>query len=165
MLTSNEREMFALRVMTEVRRWSGVEMRAHPSAEQDGEDDGVEFRLAGRQLGHMHTTCAVHLSLTKALKKSVISEELAEPLTTSPESAWTMFNPISPDDADRAIWLLRLNYVRFRRQRLTLDAAASSALVQEHEAALATISSGVTTILRQTQRRSKARPLPELPAL
>ncbi len=165
MLKSDEREMFALQVMNEVRRWSGVEMRSHPSAEQPGEADGVEFRLAGRQLGHMHDTCAVHLSLTKALKQSVVSEELAEPLTTSPESAWAMFNPTSPADVDRAIWLLRLNYVRFRRQRLTLDASASSALLQEHEAALATISSGVTTVLRKTQQRSKPRPLPELPAV
>lgn len=164
MLTSNEREMFALQVMTEVRRWSGVEMRAHPSAEQPGEIDGVEFRLAGRQLGHMHETCAVHLSLTKALKQSVVGEGLAEPHSTSPDSAWAMFNPTTPADVDRAVWLLRLNYVRFRRQRLTLDAAANSAVLQEHEVALGTISSGVATVLSKTQMR-KPRPLPELPGL
>ena len=164
MLTSNEREMFALQVMTEVRRWSGVEMHPHPSAETPGDQDGVEFRLAGRQIGHMHDTCAIHLSLTRALKQSVVSEGLAEPLTSSPDSGWAMFNPIIAGDVERAIWLLRLNYVRFRRQRLTLDAAAGSALLQEHEAALASVSSGVATVLRKTQRRSKPRPLPELPA-
>ncbi|CAN5373700.1 hypothetical protein BH09GEM1_BH09GEM1_30490 [soil metagenome] len=164
MLTSNEREKFALQVMTEVRRWSGVEMHPHPSPDRPGDQDGVEFRYAGRQIGHMHDTCAVHLSLTKALKQSVVGEGLAEPLTTSPDSGWAMFNPEIPADVDRAIWLLRLNYVRFRRQRLTLDASAASALLQEHEAALATVSSGVATVLKRTQRRSKPRPLPELPA-
>lgn len=163
MLTSNEREMFALQVMTEVRRWSGVEMRPHPSAERPGDQDGVEFRYAGRQLGHMHDTCAVHLSLTRALKQSVVSEGLAEPLTTSPDSCWVMFNPIVAPDVERAIWLMRLNFVRFRRQRLTLDASAASTLLQEHEAALETVSANVATVLRKTQLRSKPRPLPELP--
>ena len=164
MLTSNEREQFALQVMTEVRRWSGVELRPHPSPDRPGDQDGVEFRLAGRQLGHMHDTCAVHLSLTRALKQSVVGEGLAESLSSSPDSGWTMFNPTTPTDVDRAIWLLRLNYVRFRRQRLTLAAASASALLQEHESALGTISSGLATELRKTQQRSKPRPLPELPA-
>lgn len=165
MLTSNEREQFAYQVMTEVRRWSGVEMKPHPSPDRPGDQDGVEFRLAGRQIGHMHDNCAVHLSLTKALKHSVVAEYLAEPLSTSPQSGWIMFNPMQADDVHRAIWLLRLNYVRFRRQRLTLDASASSTLLQEHEAALETVSTCVATIVRLTQRRSKARPLPELPEL
>ena len=165
MLTSNEREEFAYQVMTEVRRWSGVEMKPHPSPDRPGDQDGVEFRLAGRQIGHMHDNCAVHLSLTKALKASVVSEGLAEPLSSSPESGWVMFEPVFASDVNRAIWLLRLNYVRFRRQRLTLDASASSTILQEHEAALETVSAGVATVLRKTQRRSKPRPLPELPAL
>ncbi len=164
MLTSNEREMFALQVMTEVRRWSGVEMRPHPSADRPGDQDGVEFRYAGRQLGHMHDTCAIHLALTKALKQSVVSEGLADAFTTSPDSGWVMFNPLFAADVDRAIWLMRLNFVRFRRQHLTLDAAAASTLLQEHEAALSSVSTGVATVLGKTQRRSKPRPLPELPA-
>lgn len=164
MLTSNEREEFAYQVMTEVRRWSGVEMKPHPSADRPGDQDGVEFRLAGRQIGHMHDNCAVHLSLTKALKESVVYEGLAEPLSTSPDSGWVMFYPILAKDVQRAIWLLRLNYVRFRRQRLTLDASAASTILQEHEAALETVSAGVATVLRKTQRRSRPRPLPELPA-
>lgn len=165
MLTSDEREQFAYHVMTEVRRWPGVDMKPHPSAERPGDQDGVEFRLAGRQIGHMHDNCGVHLSLTKALKQSVVGEGLAEPLSTSPDSGWIMFSPILANDVHRAIWLLRLNYVRLRRQRLTLDASASSMLLQEHEAALETVSAGVATVLRKTQRRSKPRPIPDLPEL
>jgi hypothetical protein len=165
MLTPNEREQFAYQVMTEVRRWSGVEIKPHPSADLPGDQDGVEFRLAGRQIGHMHDNCAVHLSLTKALKRSVVAEALAEPLSTSPDSGWVMFNPMLAIDVHRAIWLLRLNYVRFRRQRLTLDASASSATLQEHEAALELVSAGVATVLRLTQRRSQPRPLPDVPEL
>jgi hypothetical protein len=163
MLTSNERERFAYQVMTEVRRWSGVDMKPHPSPDRPGDQDGVEFRLAGRQIGHMHDDCGVHLSLTRALKQSVVAEELAEPLATSPDSGWVMFYPIIASDVDRAIWLLRLNYVRYRRQRLTLDASARSSMLQAHEAALETVSAGVATVLRQTQRRLHPRPLPELP--
>ena len=164
MLTANEREVFALEVMEEVRRWPGVEMRPHASAVTAGESDGVEFRLCGRQIGHLHLDCAVHLSLTKALKESVLEERLAEPLPMASSSGWTMFNPMSAGDVARTIWLLRLNYIRLRRQRLTPLAAASSALLQQHEAALGALSTGVASVLRRTQARTKPRPMPELGA-
>jgi len=164
MLTGKERESFALEVMEEVRRWPGVEMRPHASAVTAGESDGVEFRLSGRQIGHLHSDCAVHLSLTRALKESVVKESLAEPLPLAPSSGWTMFNPMNADDVARAIWLLRLNYIRLRRQRLTPLASASSVLLQRHEAALGAISTGVASVLRRTQARSKPRPMPEMGA-
>jgi hypothetical protein len=160
MMNGAERESFALQVMEEVRRWPGVEMHPHPSPTAPGTTDGIEFRLYGRQIGHMHEDCAVHLALTKALKASVVSEQLAEPLDVAPRSGWTMFNPMSSSDAQHAIWLLRLNYVRLRRQRMTPTAAASSELLQKHEAALAPLSPTVEQVLRKTQARSRLRPLP-----
>ena len=68
MMTGGDRESFATHVIEEVRRWPGVELRPHASATTPGESDGVEFRLYGRQIGHVHSDCSVHLSLTKALK-------------------------------------------------------------------------------------------------
>lgn len=164
MLTGEERESFALEVMEEVRRWPGVEMRPHPSASTADTSDGVEFRLSGRQIGHIHSDCGVHLSLTRALKESVIRESLAEALPMAPLSGWTMFNPMTASDVKRAIWLLRLNYIRLRRQRMTPLESASSELLQRHEAALGTLSTGVASVLRRTQARSKSRPMPELGA-
>src|SRR4051812_44003906 len=105
MLTGKERESFALHVIDEVRRWPGVEMRAHASHSEPGEADGVEFRLYGRQIGHLHGNCALHVALTKALKEAVVSENLAEPLDIAPRSPWTMFNPSTITDTERAIWL------------------------------------------------------------
>lgn len=162
MLNSDEREAFALTVMEEVRRWPGVELRPHPSAATPGETDGVEFRLNGRQVGHVHADCSVHLTLTKALKARVVGDRLAEPLDFAPTSGWAMFNPIAAADASHAIWLLRLNYVRLRRQRLTPLAAAGSALLKQHEAALGDVSPGAAQLLKRTQARSKPRPLPTL---
>lgn len=164
MLTSDEREAFALTVMEEVRRWPGVELRPHPSATQAGESDGVEFRLFGRQIGHVHADCSVHLSLTKALKERVVDDQLAQPLDFAPTSGWAMFNAMTPADASHAIWLLRLNYIRLRRQRLTPLAAAGSALLKQHEAALGDISPGASKLLQRTQARSRPRPLPSLEA-
>lgn len=164
MLTGQEGESFALHLMEEVRRWPGVEMRPHASSHEFGAPDGIEFRLAGRQIGHMHADCTVHLSLTKALKQSIVSERRAEPLPGAPSSAWAMFNPMSSTDVEQAIWLLRLNYVRLRRQRLTPDASASSALLQKHEAALGSLSSSVAGVLQKTQMRAKPRPIPGLGA-
>ena len=160
MMNGAEREAYALRVMEEVRRWPGVEMHPHPSPSEPGSSDGIEFRLYGRQIGHMHEDCAVHVPLTKALKETVVLEQIAEPLDVAPRSGWTMFNPMSLADADRAIWLLRLNYVRFRRQRMTPSAAASSELLQKHEASIAALSSAATLVLQKTQARSRPRPFP-----
>lgn len=162
MLSSADRESFALTVMEEVRRWPGVELRPHASATEPGETDGVEFRLFGKQIGHVHADCSVHLSLTKALKEKVVHDQLAEPLEFAPTSGWTMFNPMSVSDTAGAIWLLRLNYVRLRRQRLTPLAAASSDLVKQHEAALGNVSPGASQVLQRTQARSKPRPFPGL---
>ena len=159
-MTGDDREAFATRLIEEVRRWPGVEMRPHASPTEPGEDDGVEFRLFGRQFGHVHTDCQVHVGLTKALKDCLICENLAEPLDIAPLSRWAMFSPMTSDDAARAIWLLRLNYVRLRRQRLTPLAAASSTLLKQHEAALAGMSTQVAELLKRTQARMTPRPLP-----
>ncbi|HEX9484977.1 MAG TPA: luciferase family protein [Gemmatimonadaceae bacterium] len=165
MLTGREREAFALRVIEEVRRWPGVEMRPHASPHEAGESDGVEFRLYGRQVGHLHGDCALHLALTKALKEAVIRGNLAEPLDeVAATSAWAMLNPITQDDAERAIWLLRLNYVRLRRQRLSPTAAATSEVLQEHQAALGSMSEDANKELQRTQARSRPRPIPPLEA-
>jgi len=164
MLSSEEREKFALCVMNEVRRWPGVETRPLSSPTEPGETDGVEFRLFGRQIGHVHTDCSVHLALTKALKESVVEEHLAEPVDFAPTSGWAMFSPSTATDASRAIWLLRLNYIRLRRQRMTPLAAAASEVLQKHEAALGAISTTVCQVLKRTQARSRPRPLPSLGA-
>jgi hypothetical protein len=163
MLSAGERESYAMEVMSEVRRWPGVELREHATAVA-GETDGVEFRLFGRQIGHVHQDCALHLPLTKALKEQVVGEQLAQPLAIAPTSAWAMFSPLTASDAKQAIWLLRLNYVRLRRQRLTPHAAASSSLITEHEKALSGVSPGISQLLQRTQARSKPRPLPSLDA-
>ena len=162
MLTENEREAFAIHIIEEVRRWSGVQMRPHASVNADEASDGVEFRVNGRQIGHVHGNCAVHLALTKALKDAIVSENLAEPLEAAPTSSWAMFNPVHPDDVGRATWLLRLNYVRLRRQHLTLGAAATSASLQKHESAIAAVSAKTAAVLQRTQVRSQRRPLPSL---
>ena len=164
MLTSDDREQFATNVIEEVRRWPGVELRPHASPTAPGEADGIEFRLFGRQIGHVHGDCSVHLALTKALKASVVHEQLAQPLEFAPTSGWATFVPMSASDAERAIWLLRLNYVRLRRQRLTPLAASSSALLREHEAALGDISPTAVKLVQRTQARSKPRPFPTLDA-
>jgi hypothetical protein len=164
MLSSDDREQFATSVIEEVRRWPGVELRAHASPTTPGEADGIEFRLYGRQIGHVHGDCSVHLALTKALKANVVDEQLAQPLDFAPTSSWATFVPMAASDAQRAIWLLRLNYVRLRRQRLTPLAASASAVLREHEAALGDISPASVKLLQRTQARSKPRPFPTLEA-
>lgn len=165
MMNGAERETFALRVMEEVRRWPGVELRPHASPHEPEESDGIEFRLFGRQFGHVHGDCAVHVGLTRALKAGVVQELLAENLDFAPTSGWAQFHPMTPGDAEHAIWLLRLNYVRLRRQRLSPQAALKSELVQKHEQALGAVSPGIAKVLQRTQLRSRPRPIPSLEAV
>jgi hypothetical protein len=159
MLSGADREAFALRVMKEVRRWPGVQMQTHRNPLAEDPDDGIEFRLYGRQIGHVQHDCAVHLSLTRALKETVIEQGLALPLVQAGSPGWVAFVPEIPGDVERAIWLLRLNYVRLRRQRLSPDAAASSELLRQHEGALGELAPSMATVLQRTQARAP-RPLP-----
>jgi hypothetical protein len=159
MLSGAEREAFALRVMKEVRRWPGVQMRTHVNPLAEDTDDGIEFRLYGRQIGHIHHDCSVHVSLTRALKATVIEQGLALPLVQAGGPSWVAFAPEIPEDARRAIFLLRLNYVRLRRQRMSPVAAASSEVLREHEGALGEVAPSVTRVLQRTQARAP-RPLP-----
>ena len=159
MMTGAEREAFALRVMKEVRRWSGVQIQTHLNPLAEDADDGVEFRLYGRQIGHLHHDCAVHLPLTRALKETVIEQGLALALMQAGSPYWVVFVPEISDDAQRVIWLLRLNYVRLRRQRMSPDAAAASAPLREHENALGELTPSMATVLQRTQARAP-RPLP-----
>ena len=158
-MTGAEREAFALRVMKEVRRWPGVQIRPHVNPLAEDGDDGVEFVLFGRQIGHVHHDCVVHVSLTRALKQSVVEQGLALPLDQAGSPCWVAFAPEIPEDVQRAIWLLRLNYVRLRRQRMSPDAAATSSVLREHEGALGELTPSMATVLQRTQARAP-RPLP-----
>jgi hypothetical protein len=163
MMNGVDREAFALHVMREVRRWPGVQIRPHLNPTAADPDDGVEFRLYGRQIGHIHHDCAVHVSLTRALKQMVLEQGMALPLEQAGSPLWVAFAPEIPADAQRAIWLLRLNYVRLRRQRLSPDAAAASPVLREHEGALGELSPSIADALHRTQARAP-RPLPAPPA-
>jgi hypothetical protein len=162
MMNGDERESFALSVMKEVRHWPSVQILPHVNPFSEDGDDGVEFTLYGRQIGHVHHDCSVHLSLTKALKQMVIEQGLAQPLEQAGTASWAAYLPERVEDAQRAIWLLRLNYVRLRRQRMSPDAAARSPLLREHERALGQLSPSLATALERTQARAP-RPLPPLP--
>lgn len=164
MLLPNDREQFAISVMEEVRRWPGVEMRPHPSPITPGEDDGIEFRLFGRQIGHVHGDCSVHLAFTKALKAVVLRDRLAEPLSYAPTSGWAAFSPGTPADSHRAIWLLRLNYVRLRHQRLTPLAASTSELLRTHIAALGSVSPSSVALVQRNHGRGTPQHLPVIEA-
>ena len=91
----------------------------------------------------------------------VLEQGLALPLEQAGGAGWVAFAPEVTDDAHRAIWLLRLNYVRLRRQRLSPDAAAASSLLREHEGALGDLSPSIANALQRTQARAP-RPLPSM---
>jgi hypothetical protein len=88
MMIGVDREAFALQVMKEIRRWPGVQIRPHLNPTSPDPDDGVEFRLYGRQIGHIHHDCSVHLSFTRTLKQMVLEQGLALPLEQAGGVRW-----------------------------------------------------------------------------
>ena len=92
-------------------------------------------------------------------QETVIEQGFALPLVQASSPYWVAYASELLDDAQRVIWLLRLNYVRLRRQRLSPDAAAASALLREHEDALGELAPSMATVLQRTQARAP-RPLP-----
>lgn len=101
---------------------------------------------------------------TKALKASVVGDRLAEPLSFAPTSGWASFSPRTAADSQRAVWLLRLNYVRMRHQRLTPLAASTSKLIRTHLAALGSVSPSSVALAQRPQTCNTPRHLPALDA-
>jgi len=91
MMIGVDREAFALQVMKEVRRWPGVQIRPLLNPTSTDPDDGVEFRLYGRQIGHIHHDCSVHLSFTRTLKQMVLEQGRALPLEQAGGVGWVAF--------------------------------------------------------------------------
>jgi hypothetical protein len=78
---------------------------------------GVEYRIARREIGHVHGDRLVDIPFPTAVRDEIVAEGLAEPHHILSQSGWVSFYIKEPDDVDRAIVLLRRSYELAHQQR------------------------------------------------
>jgi len=90
-------------VEREVSSWDGVEARPHRFG-------GVEFRLRGHEIGHLHGSRMADLPFPVRMRKELVAEGKAEPHHLFPQTGWVSYYPRGPEDAPAVVELFRLNY-------------------------------------------------------
>ncbi len=108
------------RIRRDVTGWAGV--TAHPHR-----FGGVEFRVAHREIGHLHGDRLADLPFPRRVRDELIAAGRARPHHVLPDSGWVSRAIRGPHDADEVIALFRLNYERLAAIGGARDGGASDA--------------------------------------
>ncbi len=92
-------------IKSELMGWPGVEARPHRF-------DGVEFRVRGHEIGHLHGDRLADLPFPRKVRERLVAEGKAQLHHVMPETGWTSYRIRGPEDVEGAIALFRLNYER-----------------------------------------------------
>lgn len=90
-----------------VASWEGVSVRPHRFG-------GKEFEFGRAEIGHVHTGGIIDIPFPRAIRDALLEERLAEEHHWVPDSGWITFRMRSERDFERALWLLRLSYLRYQ---------------------------------------------------
>lgn len=99
--------VIAERIGRELEGWPGVESRPHRFG-------GVEFRVRGHEIGHLHGERLADLPFPVRVRKELVAAGKAEEHHVLPETGWTSYRIRGPEDVEGALGLFRLNYDRLR---------------------------------------------------
>jgi len=91
------------RIEVEVSGWPGVEARPHRFG-------GVEFRVWGHEIGHLHGDTLADLPFPKKVREELVSEGRARLHHVMPETGWVSYRIRGPENVEGALELFRLNY-------------------------------------------------------
>ena len=86
-----------------VSTWPDVQAHPHRFG-------GTEYRLASREIGHIHGDHLVDIPFPKRVREEVVAAGRAERHHLLPETGWVSFYLREPGDAERAVELLRLSF-------------------------------------------------------
>src|SRR5262245_58752213 len=89
----------------EVAGWPHISVHPHRFAAR-------EFRFRNAEVGHVHTGGVVDIPFPRPIRDALLTEGLAEVHPWAPDSGWVTFRVRRESDFERALWLLRLSYVR-----------------------------------------------------
>lgn len=100
----------AQRIQAELIRWEGITSAPHRFG-------GIEFKLANREIGHVHGGFLVDVPLPKGVRDELVASAQAEPHHVLPQSGWVSVHLNEPHDVERAIEVLRRSFEIAREQR------------------------------------------------
>jgi Family of unknown function (DUF5519) len=98
-------ESIATKIEREVSRWPGVEAGPHRFG-------GVEFRVRGHEIGHLHGSRLADLPFPVRMRKELVAEGRARVHHVLPETGWVSYPIRGEKDVEGALELFRLNYER-----------------------------------------------------
>ena len=107
----------------EVSAWPNVSTHPHRFG-------GREFRFGDAEIGHIHTGGIVDIPFPRSIHDVLLAEGLAEEHHWVPNSGWITFRMRGEGDLARALWLMRLSYLRYA---LKTSPDAPALLEQESE--------------------------------
>jgi hypothetical protein len=89
----------------EVTGWPGVETRAHRFG-------GVEFRVNGHEIGHLHGDRLADLPFPVRIRKELVEASKAQVHHVLPQTGWVSYRIRGEEDVAGALDLFRKNYER-----------------------------------------------------
>jgi Luciferase len=100
-------ENIVAQIRSEVASWDGVSVHPHRFG-------GTEFRLGGRELGHLHGERWVDLPFPRRIRDMLVETGRASPHHVLPHTGWVSRQISSGEDVGDVIELFRLAYERAR---------------------------------------------------
>ena len=94
----------------EVGGWPGVETRVHRFG-------GVEFRVNGHEIGHLHGDRLADLPFPVRMRKELVEAGEAQPHHVMPQTGWVSYRIRDEEDVAGAVDLFRKNYARLTAQK------------------------------------------------
>jgi hypothetical protein len=94
----------------EVGGWPGVETRGHRFG-------GVEFRVAGHELGHLHGDTLADLPFPVRMREELVAAGEAQEHHVLPRTGWVSYRIGGDGDVEGALGLFRKNYERMTARK------------------------------------------------
>ncbi len=96
----------------EASAWPSISVHTHRFG-------GREFRFGSAEVGHMHYGGVVDIPFPRSVRDLLLAEGLAEEHRWVPNSGWITCHAHSEEDLKRALWLMRLSYLRYALKTAT----------------------------------------------
>jgi hypothetical protein len=105
----DDKEVFD-KVKTELMSWPGITSQPHKFG-------GTEFRMNGREMGHMHGGRFADLPFPMSIRNELVKDGRALPHHVLPNSGWVTFLINEEVDVTSLINLFRMQYERLSGSR------------------------------------------------
>ena len=95
-----------------IQSWPEIVSATHWTIGDSTKVNGADFYVSENELGHIHLDGEIHLRLTQALCKALISAKLAEAFPWGKD--WVQYRITNQASLEHAEWLFRLGYDRLK---------------------------------------------------